>query len=60
MLWIGKVLLFMNFQRLIVAGGSDTNGNDLRTTEASPLIQGPLDAHINYYSAPPKMKILIY
>ena len=35
----------MNLQRLIVAGGSDTNGDDLRTTEASPLIQGPLVAN---------------
>ena len=53
-LWIGEILYFMNLQRLIVAGGSDTNGDDLRTTEASPLIQPRLVAHINYYSAPQK------
>ena len=57
-LWIGKVLLFMNFQRLIVTGGSDANGNDLRTTEASPLIQGPLVAHITQFCQK-RMKILI-
>ena len=48
-LWIGKVLIFMNLQRLIVAGGSDTNGDSLRTTEASPLVLGPLVANITQF-----------